>query len=96
MPKKIKGAKIALLDFSLQKAKMHLGVQVLIEDPEKLEAVRQRCFMIPTFHFCSFAFVKQSANKMALQNFCTFSERCVSGPIKDPWWSVFGKLLNVF
>lgn len=84
MPKKIKGAKIALLDFSLQKAKMHLGVQVLIEDPEKLEAVRQRCFMIPTFHFCSFVFVKQSANKMALQNFCTFSERCVSGPIKDP------------
>lgn len=86
MPKKIKGAKIALLDFSLQKAKMHLGVQVLIEDPEKLEAVRQRCSMIPTFHFCSFAFafVKQSTNKMALQNFCNFSERCVSGPIKDP------------
>jgi len=42
MPKKIENAKIALLDFSLQKAKMHLGVQVLIEDPEKLEAVRQR------------------------------------------------------
>lgn len=86
MPKKIKGAKIALLDFSLQKAKMHLGVQVLIEDPEKLEAVRQRCSMMPVFHFCSFAFafVKQSANKMALQNFCNFSERCVSGPIKDP------------
>lgn len=42
MPKKVKNAKIALLDFSLQKAKMHLGVQVLIEDPEKLEAVRQR------------------------------------------------------
>lgn len=42
MPKKVVGAKIALLDFSLQKAKMHLGVQVLIEDPEKLDAVRQR------------------------------------------------------
>lgn len=42
MPKKVKDAKIALLDFSLQKAKMHLGVQVLIEDPEKLDAVRQR------------------------------------------------------
>ena len=42
MPKKVQGAKIALLDFSLQKAKMHLGVQVLIEDPEKLDAVRQR------------------------------------------------------
>ena len=56
MPKKIKGAKIALLDFSLQKAKMHLGVQVLIEDPEKLEAVRQRCCMIPICNFCFTAF----------------------------------------
>jgi len=42
MPKKIVGAKIALLDFSLQKAKMHLGVQVVVEDPEKLDAIRQR------------------------------------------------------
>ena len=35
-------AKIACLDLSLQKAKMHLGVQVLIEDPAKLDAIRQR------------------------------------------------------
>ena len=56
MPKKIKGAKIALLDFSLQKAKMHLGVQVLIEDPEKLEAVRQRCYMMHPSNFCSTMF----------------------------------------
>lgn len=42
MPKKIQNAKIAFLDFSLQKAKMLLGVQVLIEDPEKLDGVRQR------------------------------------------------------
>jgi T-complex protein 1 subunit alpha len=42
MPKKVLGAKIALLDMSLMKAKMHMGVQVLIEDPEKLEAVRER------------------------------------------------------
>ena len=42
MPKKIANAKIACLDFSLQKAKMHLGVQVLIEDPEKLDAIRTR------------------------------------------------------
>lgn len=42
MPKKILGAKIAFLDFSLMKAKMHLGVLVQIEDPEKLDAVRQR------------------------------------------------------
>lgn len=42
MPKKILNAKIACLDFSLQKAKMKLGVQVLITDPEKLDAIRQR------------------------------------------------------
>merc|ERR1712136_327543 len=32
MPKKIVGAKIALLDFSIMKAKMHLGVQVGVDD----------------------------------------------------------------
>lgn len=42
MPKRIANAKIACLDFSLQKAKMKLGIEVLITDPEKLEAVRQR------------------------------------------------------
>ncbi|KAJ9596230.1 hypothetical protein L9F63_027147, partial [Diploptera punctata] len=42
MPKKIVNAKVACLDFSLQKAKMKLGVQVLVTDPEKLEAIRQR------------------------------------------------------
>lgn len=49
MPKSIKNAKIALLDFSLQKAKMKMGVQVLVSDPEKLEAIRQRYFL--TFSF---------------------------------------------
>jgi len=42
MTKKIVGAKIACLDFSLNKAKMKLGVQVLIDDPSKLEGIRQR------------------------------------------------------
>uniref|UniRef100_A0A224Z9L0 T-complex protein 1 subunit alpha n=1 Tax=Rhipicephalus zambeziensis TaxID=60191 RepID=A0A224Z9L0_9ACAR len=42
MTKKVVGAKIACLDFNLQKAKMHMGVQVLVTDPEKLEAIRQR------------------------------------------------------
>ena len=42
MPRVVKNAKIALLDFSLQKAKMKMGVQVLVDDPEKLEAIRQR------------------------------------------------------
>ena len=42
MPKHIENAKIACLDFSLQKAKMHLGVSVVVDDPEKLDAIRKR------------------------------------------------------
>jgi len=42
MPKRIPNAKIACLDFSLQKARMKLGVQIVVEDPEKLEAIRRR------------------------------------------------------
>ncbi|CAG9857987.1 unnamed protein product [Phyllotreta striolata] len=42
MPKRIVNAKIACLDFSLQKAKMKMGVQVLITDPGQLEGVRAR------------------------------------------------------
>lgn len=42
MPKSIANAKIACLDFSLQKTKMKMGVQVLINDPEKLEGIRAR------------------------------------------------------
>jgi T-complex protein 1 subunit alpha len=42
MPRRVAPAKIACLDFSLQKAKMKLGVQVLITDPSKLEAIRDR------------------------------------------------------
>ncbi len=43
MPMKVEGAKIACLDFNLQKAKMHLGVSVIVTDPEKLDDIRQRC-----------------------------------------------------
>jgi len=42
MTKRIEGAKIACLDFNLMKSKMKLGVQVLVTDPEKLQAIRQR------------------------------------------------------
>ncbi|XP_059610118.1 T-complex protein 1 subunit alpha [Phlebotomus argentipes] len=42
MPKKVLNAKIACLDFSLQKTKMKLGVQVLVNDPENLEKIRSR------------------------------------------------------
>uniref|UniRef100_A0A8C1Y3Q4 T-complex protein 1 subunit alpha n=1 Tax=Cyprinus carpio TaxID=7962 RepID=A0A8C1Y3Q4_CYPCA len=42
MVKRVSNAKIACLDFSLQKTKMKMGVQVVISDPEKLDQIRQR------------------------------------------------------
>ena len=47
MKKTIKGAKIALLDMNLQKAKMSMGVQVVIEDPNQIEEIKQRCVRAP-------------------------------------------------
>ena len=38
----IKGAKVACLDMNLQKTRMHLGVHITIDDPEKLEDIRKR------------------------------------------------------
>jgi len=35
-------AKIALLDFDLKKHRMSMGVNIVIDDPEELEKVRQR------------------------------------------------------
>lgn len=40
MVKKIKNPKIVCLNFSLQKARMHLGVSVVVDNPEVLEEIR--------------------------------------------------------
>jgi T-complex protein 1 subunit alpha len=48
MKTKITNAKIAVLDMNLQKARMHLGVNIVIDDPEKLEAIRRRELEITT------------------------------------------------
>ncbi|KAG7196194.1 Alpha subunit of chaperonin-containing T-complex [Scheffersomyces spartinae] len=42
MPKSIQNAKIACLDINLQKARMAMGVQINIEDPDQLEEIRKR------------------------------------------------------
>lgn len=42
MPTYIKDAKIALLDFDLQRHRMQMGVQVVVTDPKELEQIRQR------------------------------------------------------
>jgi len=42
MNRVVKNAKIALLDIDLRKSKMAQGVQVVVTDPKKLEAIRQK------------------------------------------------------
>ena len=42
MPKSIKNAKIAFLDFNLQRTRLPLGVSVLIKDPKQAEEIKQR------------------------------------------------------
>jgi len=42
MPQCVMGAKIALLDIDLKKHRMQMGVQVLVNDPKEMEAIRQR------------------------------------------------------
>ncbi|KAK3238938.1 T-complex protein 1 subunit alpha [Cymbomonas tetramitiformis] len=42
MPKTVTGAKVACLDFDLRKAKMQMGVQILVTDPKELQAMREK------------------------------------------------------
>jgi T-complex protein 1 subunit alpha len=42
MPQIVEGAKIALLDFNLNRHRLQLGVQVLVKDPKELEAIQNR------------------------------------------------------
>jgi T-complex protein 1 subunit alpha len=42
MKKRITNAKIACLDINLTKARMQLGVQILVDDPNQLEEIRKR------------------------------------------------------
>jgi len=42
MPKKVENAKIALLDYNLKKYRLAFGVQVVVEDPDELEKIRDR------------------------------------------------------
>ena len=42
MKKRVTNAKIACLDINLQKARMQLGVQILVDDPNQLEEIRKR------------------------------------------------------
>lgn len=41
MPRRVQNAKIACLDFGLTKVKMHLGIQLVIESPEQMDAMKK-------------------------------------------------------
>jgi len=41
MPRRVQNAKIACLDFGLMKVKMHLGIQLVIESPEQMDAMKK-------------------------------------------------------
>lgn len=49
MKTRITNAKIACLDINLQKARMQLGVQIIVDNPEELEAIRRR--FVVSFEF---------------------------------------------
>jgi T-complex protein 1 subunit alpha len=46
MPKRVTNAKIACIDFNLQKTKMLMGIQVLVNDPKQLDKIREQEFEI--------------------------------------------------
>ena len=42
MPSFVNDAKVALLDFDLRRFRLAMGVQVVVTDPEKLQAIQDR------------------------------------------------------
>eukprot|EP00049_Salpingoeca_infusionum_P017594 m.353577 g.353577 ORF g.353577 m.353577 type:complete len:558 (+) comp16801_c0_seq1:250-1923(+) len=42
MPKRMENAKVACLDMNLHKSRMKMGINVVVSDPEKLDAIRKR------------------------------------------------------
>lgn len=42
MPTHVENAKIACIDFNLNRYRLQMGVQVLVQDPQQLEMIRQR------------------------------------------------------
>ena len=52
MPKEVNKAKIACLNFSLQKMKLPLGIMVVVQDPDQLQGIRDRWVLIRTHTVC--------------------------------------------
>jgi T-complex protein 1 subunit alpha len=51
MKTRITNAKIACLDINLQKHRMNLGVNIVVDDPDQLEEIRKRCVQFDPFEF---------------------------------------------
>ena len=60
MKKRITNAKIACLDINLQKARMQLGVQILVDDPNQLEEIRKRYVKADKIQICFLFFSRES------------------------------------
>lgn len=60
MKKRITNAKIACLDINLQKARMQLGVQILVDDPNQLEEIRKRYVKTDKKQICFLFFSRES------------------------------------
>lgn len=60
MKKRITNAKIACLDINLQKARMQLGVQILVDDPNQLEEIRKRYVKTDKIQICFLFFSRES------------------------------------
>lgn len=65
MVKKVTNAKIACIDFGLMKARMKLGVQIVVDDPNKLDAIRERLI----FYLITFSPFKNIFRVIGSENF---------------------------
>ncbi len=74
MPKRVKNAKIALIDFNLTKQKLSMGVSVNITDPAKLEGILKR---LTYSSFCISINNRRNAITFILISFVDDSERVI-------------------
>ncbi|GER31206.1 T-complex protein 1 alpha subunit [Striga asiatica] len=70
MPLRVAPARIACLDFNLQKTKMQMGVQVLVNDPRELEKIRQPYEFLDLFETMTFSIVIALLFSVIAQDSC--------------------------
>ena len=90
MVKSVKNAKVACIDFNLQKTKMQMGVQVLVTDPKELERIRQEELDITARRVkmmidagANVILCSKGVDDMALKYFVEAAPRCRRVPKDD-------------